>query len=164
MHSWLSYREGGLGGHLMKGIKYGGLESLGEYLGARFAQDWINLSTLIPPDIIVPIPITRRKRKKRGYNQSEAIARGWSSVAQIPLEPKLLKRKHQALQQTQLSRWDRFSNVENAFEWDIKKCAKYKHILIFDDTTTTGATLEAAARPLISKGHRVSFATLAYVE
>jgi len=164
MYSWLSYREGGLGSQLLKQVKYGGKKDLGTYLGSCFYEDWSAREKPILPDVVVPIPLTGSKLRKRGYNQSEAIAHGWCNSSGAPLKSSLLKRVHQKKQQTQLSRLQRFENVKTAFKWDLKALKPYSHIMIFDDTTTTGATLEAAAIPLVKKGIKVSFATLAYVE
>lgn len=164
MNSWLSYREGGLGGHLLKQIKYTGQRELGTRLGKMFFLEWKGHRVFTPPDVVVPIPLTYQKLKKRGYNQSEAIAKGFCKPWNGQIRTDLLKRTHQKKQQTQLSRWDRFENVQSAFTWSEKELLPYDHIMIIDDTLTTGATLEAAASPLRKMKIKISLATLAFVE
>ena len=111
-----------------------------------------------------------RKKVKRGYNQSEIIARGVQEALGdgTVLLPNLLKRKSFTSTQTAKDRMDRWGNVKDAFMPNLR-CRPFplqgSHILLLDDVLTTGATLEACASILVEElGCRVSIATLAYVE
>lgn len=163
-NSYLLYRDGGLGMEIMKSIKYGGNKGLAQYLGKDFINKWKSTANFIPPDVVVPVPISKKKRRKRKYNQSEEIAKGLCCESGLTMNPQLCERINQYKSQTKLERIHRFENVKSAFKWNEETIGKYYHILLLDDTLTTGATLEALALPLITRGINVSIATLAYVE
>ena len=151
-------------------IKYGGNTSLGLYLGKMLGRRIKESTCAAGIDYIVPVPLHWRKKVKRGYNQSEIIARGVQEALGdgTVLLPNLLKRKSFTSTQTAKDRMDRWGNVKDAFMPNLR-CRPFplqgSHILLLDDVLTTGATLEACATILVEKlGCRVSIATLAYVE
>ena len=99
-------------------------------------------------DVLVPMPITRRRQWQRGYNQSMEIARGVSSVTGIPISRKAVRRIHFTQSQTEQHAWERLHNVENAFLLSKPDDIQGKHILLIDDIVTTGATTIACGREL----------------
>ena len=112
------------------------------------------------PDGIVPVPLHRRKQADRGFNQSELIAEGIAGVLQIPVLRKVVVRSRFTDSQTDKSREDRVANVAGAFRLTDPGQIGGRHLLLTDDVLTTGATLEACARALLSApGVRVSIAT-----
>jgi len=113
--------------------------------------------------MIVPVPLHPRKKRKRGYNQSEVIAKGISKILQVPVRNDILLRKNNSSTQTKKNRFQRWKNVETIFESNQKCCLKDKHVLLVDDVVTTGATLEACVRSIINdSGVKVSILTIAY--
>ena len=113
-------------------------------------------------DLIIPIPLHPRKEKKRGYNQSEWIAKGLSKALGIEYNTTFLFRKTFTDTQTKKARFNRWENVKEVFE--IKNCEilEGKHILLCDDVLTTGATMEAAIQQFIGiKDVKISVVTLA---
>ena len=141
-------------------------ERLGEKSGEKLSGHNVHY---VPIDYIVPVPLHWRKQWKRGYNQSEVIARG--IVAGLGHRPEiltdLLKRKRFTNTQTHKDKLDRWSNVCNAFEINRRPVPDLagKHVLLIDDVLTTGATLDACANLLKQHcGCKVSIATLAFVE
>ena len=126
-------------------------------------------------DFIVPVPLHWRKKRKRGYNQSEEIGRGIllalrEKSPNVKMENRLLKRKDFTPTQTRKDRADRWTNVREAFRVNLKRAkvlaanGKVPKILICDDVLTTGATLDACASLLHEAlDCRISIATLAYV-
>jgi predicted amidophosphoribosyltransferase len=81
----------------------------------------------------------------------------------VPLDKHSLVRVHYTTTQTKKSRTDRVKNVENAFKINNSSFLKGKSILLVDDVITTGATLEACGRALLSSGIRsLNIATIAY--
>ena len=149
-------------------------KKIGEMLGEKLSGH--NENGGVPIDYIVPVPLHWRKQWKRGYNQSEVIARGvvrgleqnGCRLFSLPvIIPGLLKRRRFTNTQTHKDKLDRWSNVCNAFEINRRPVPDLagKHVLLIDDVLTTGATLEACAAILVEQlGCRVSIATLAYVE
>ena len=116
-------------------------------------------------DCIVYIPMTKKAKNKRGYNQAELLAKSLSERTQIPvLKDGLIKAKETAAQKS-LSRKERAVNLAECFKIENRKEIKDKTILLVDDVLTTGATSDAACRKLLEAGaKRVYFATVASVE
>jgi len=116
-------------------------------------------------DVIVPVPLHKKKQKLRGYNQSEWIARGISSVTGIPLNAKSVIREKNTETQTRKSAFERSENVEGIFKLCDVACFQGKHVLIIDDMLTTGSTTVACASTLFEvEGVRISVLTLAVAE
>ena len=112
---------------------------------------------------MVPVPITRCKRKQRGYNQAESIVKGIQKVVPIPVASHIVERVEFSESQTQLSRIDRMCNVECAFKGSYTAPLSHSHILLVDDVTTTGATLMAVANALQKVTDvRISVLTVGY--
>lgn len=97
-------------------------------------------------DFIVPVPLTRRRRWGRGYNQAEMFAKGLSEITGIPVATDVVARKSFQKSQTRLKRWDRRANVEDAFVGKQTERMEGKHVLLVDDVFTTGATMAACAK------------------
>lgn len=157
--------------NLVYSIKYGGNIRLGLRLG-RMLGEVIAEEDL---DYIVPVPLHPRKKRKRGYNQSEIIGRGIllalrEKCQKAKMETGLLKRKNFTPTQTRKDRADRWANVRDAFHVNPRRAMRLAEngrvpkILICDDVLTTGATLDACASLLHEAlDCRISIATLAYV-
>ncbi len=158
------FNKGNIVQHVMHKLKYRNEIEVGilfgKLIGERIKQYWHNTHI----DFIVPVPLFVTKEYKRGYNQAYVIAKGIAEVINIPISKNNLCRIKKGNSQTQLSRMERWHMVENMFA--IKNAALFvdKHILLVDDTLTTGATLEACAMPFLQvKGITISIAAAAYV-
>jgi ComF family protein len=113
-------------------------------------------------DAIIPVPLHEKKRLKRGYNQSEEFAKGMSQGLNIPIYDQVLLRQRNAQTQTALSREQRWNNVAQDYILQQSETLEGKHLLLVDDVLTTGATLEACGRLLLSiPGLSLSVATIA---
>lgn len=102
-------------------------------------------------DLIVPIPMYRRKKRRRGYNQAEVFAKALAQSTGIPWEKRALLRVRDTAPQKELNRRERENNLKNAFQSD-GNMVKYKRILLVDDIYTTGSTADAAAEALRKEG------------
>ena len=116
-------------------------------------------------DVIVPVPLHPRKQKVRGYNQSECIARGVSSVTGISMDTASVVRTRHTETQTRKSSYERWENVDGIFCLRRADAFVGKHVLIIDDVLTTGATITACADALRKvDGVRISVLTLAVAD
>ena len=133
---------------LIYDMKYRGMSEIGERMGEITARRFATEGFFEGIDVLVPMPITRRRQWQRGYNQSMEIARGVSSVTGIPISRKAVRRIHFTQSQTEQHAWERLHNVENAFLLSKPDDIQGKHILLIDDIVTTGATTIACGREL----------------
>lgn len=100
--------------------------------------------------ILVPIPMPPMRKLLRGYNQSELIAYALGRELSLPVRPDILKRTRSPLRQVQTAtRTERMQNQKGSFA--VKGDLSGLRIMLVDDVTTTGATLEEARRVLLSK-------------
>lgn len=162
VQSYLYYNKRGLGQRIVADIKYRGNGALGEWMGSRLAGDLLPSGFFSGIDFLVPVPLHRKKQRTRGFNQSEAIARGISKVTAIPLDTKMLYRAQANLSQTRKGIYERWKNTQGIFAVRDTELFAGKHLLLVDDVLTTGSTLEACAEALLQcKGSRISVLTLA---
>ncbi len=146
---------------MMHKFKYHGNKEIGYVLGKSFGNQLRN-SVFNQIDIIIPVPLHKSKLKKRGYNQSEWIAKGLSETIKKPLDIKSFIRSVATETQTRKSRFERWKNVEKIFKATNENALKGYHILLVDDVVTTGSTLEACANAILEiKDTKVSIAALA---
>lgn len=110
--------------------------------------DWIGR---IQPQVIVPVPLHRARRRMRGYNQAELLARELSRLSGIPMDAGLLVRVHNTDRQRELNPQERKNNLKNAFQTP-KKIVQLEKVLLIDDIYTTGSTADAAADALRRAG------------
>jgi ComF family protein len=156
---WL-FDDGGTLQRIQHALKYGNRPTLGVRLGRLIGEAWQKRGAPMP-DLIVPVPLHRRRRLERGYNQSERLATGIAEVLHGPVQADGLTRPHPTRSQTALSKSERWRNVERAFAVPHPEAVAGQHVLLVDDVLTTGATAVAAARALRSAGAEVSLAVLA---
>jgi len=148
--TFLFYKKGNIVQRVLHHLKYKGMKELGEFLGAIYGAQLIKEKKWQNVDVILPVPLHRKKEKKRGYNQSEWIAKGLSCSMKVPYNKELLIRSEFTETQTKKNRFHRWQNVKEVFQLTNREALKNKHVLICDDVLTTGATLEAAIQQLVS--------------
>jgi ComF family protein len=116
-------------------------------------------------DLVIPVPLTRRRERERGFNQAALIAKVISNTFLIPVDDCSLARvKHTRRHRAGVDLLDRARSVERAFEVARPRVIEGAVILLIDDLYTTGSTISAAARALLEAGAaRVSAFTVARV-
>lgn len=149
--SWFYFYKGSPYQSLLHKLKYKGMKEIGIRMGKIFASE-IRNSRFCNADLIIPVPLHPRKKKKRGYNQSEMIARGINEIFQKELDLSSLVRTTHTDTQTRKNRFDRFLNMEGKFIVTDPDRIQARTIILVDDVVTTGSTLEACAQALLDSG------------
>ena len=106
-------------------------------------------------DAVIPVPIHKKKRRKRGFNQAEIFAKGIAEMLDQPMYTKIVERIHDTKPQKQLSPGERKNNLKKAFRGNLKEYQKAgmpKRVLVIDDIYTTGSTAEAVTTALKQLG------------
>lgn len=161
-HAFFHFMPGSRVQQMMHQIKYKGAAELGVFLGT-WAGDSLKKSHYCSEvNGIVAIPLHPKRLKERGYNQAAVIARGLAQSLDIPLHEDVLVRTIQSHSLIGLNRAARYEELENVFEVIDPAKLRGSHVLIVDDTLTTGATFLAAAQKIRAAGAtKVSFFALA---
>lgn len=127
--------------------------ALGRYMAAELAPSGFFDGV----DVLVPVPLTWRRQLKRGYNQSERIARGVSEITGIRVAPKALMRTRFAQSQTKRTSYERREGMDGLFRLAQAGQVEGRHVMLIDDVITTGSTVCAAAEALLeARGITVS--------
>jgi ComF family protein len=162
--SFLYFREGEKVRHLIHQFKYHGRKNVGIVIGKMYGNELRSVESYKSADLIIPVPLHKSKRKKRGYNQSALFAEGLSATMNIPCDFNSLVRRIPTDTQTKKRRYNRFENVDKIFELVDHDAVRGKHVILVDDVVTTGSTLTACAQELLkAEGTRVSIVTIACV-
>jgi len=103
-------------------------------------------------DIVIPVPVHSKRRRERGYNQSELIARSLSNKLNIPVISRTLVKRKNTPPQSSLAKDERYRNLEGAFHVKKPYLIEGKRVLLVDDVTTTGSTLEQCGKVLLQAG------------
>lgn len=104
-------------------------------------------------DLVVPIPLGSTRRKQRGFNQAELLARPLSLYFGIQLSGNAVRRIKETDSQVKLSAKERSLNMEGAFFGNTAKL-KGRSVLLVDDIITTGATMNHCAKAILESGAR----------
>lgn len=144
----------GVLGQAIRAFKYDGLTGLDKQLAQRLKRAYE--ATHWPIDLIIPVPLAKKRQDERGYNQSEMLAACLSEICAIPCRSGFMRRIRETDQQARLSAEQRIANVRNAFE--ASEAVQGLAILIIDDVVTTGSTLHECGRALKTKGARAVYA------
>lgn len=147
---------------LIHRLKYKGHREIGIYLGKWAGTEMAAAENFKDIDLVIPVPLHRKKLRSRGFNQVEGFGKEIASALGIPYMDDTLLKKSFSTTQTLKERLSRWGNIEETFFLLHPKAIENKHILLVDDLITTGATLEACANVLRqAEGVQVSIATMA---
>lgn len=129
-------------------MKFGQQPQIGYVLGRQAAIEWQDSELWDGVDVIIPVPLHRKRLRQRGYNQSEYIARGLSEVTGIPVDTTHVMRTRHTHQQALQNSAGRKTNVADAFAVNHPEQLYHKTILLVDDLITTGETVKACMKAM----------------
>jgi ComF family protein len=159
------FAKGGKVQNLMHHFKYRGVQQIGVLLGNIAGAQLTKNDVFKTVDVIIPVPLHKKRLKQRGYNQSACFANGLAQKLNAAVDENSLIRAKATETQTHKSRFSRFENMQEVFAVIDPEKLINKHVLLVDDVVTTGSTLEACAAQLLKiEGLKLSIATIAYAE
>lgn len=143
----------------MAAIKYKNKREYLDFYAMAMARRFCRQVNIWKPDVLVPVPIHPSRRRKRGYNQAEELARRLGKQWGIPVDTRLLIRSKRTAPQRELSPGERLKNLREAFliHPSRKGCRKNSArktknipgcVVLIDDIYTTGSTIEACSQVL----------------
>lgn len=144
-------------------FKYRSGWSLATEMGHWYGRELAEAGLYGDVDVVVPVPLHFLKRIKRGYNQSEYIARAIAQTLALPVDTRNVVRRVHNSSQTRRAKSERWENVEGIFAVRHAERLSGRHILLVDDVLTTGATIISCAEAIYRAvpDCRLSIATIA---
>ncbi|HNY01520.1 MAG TPA: ComF family protein [Bacteroidales bacterium] len=160
--AFLYFHKGNKVQRLVHQLKYKGRKDIGIFLGEMYGETLKYAPLFNASDVIIPVPLHKKRYMKRGYNQSEQFGIGLGNVMKIPVNRHLLARVKATETQTRKSRFSRYQNVKEIFRVERPEEWENRHLLLVDDVITTGATLESCILALqVIPGVKISVACIA---
>lgn len=157
------FNKGGNVQRMMHHFKYDGMQRIGHVLGNIAGKQLATNPLFASVDVIIPVPLHKKRLRERGYNQSACFAFGLAERMNAAVELDNLVRIVATETQTHKSRFARSENMKEVFAVARPLELEGKHVLLVDDVITTGSTLEACGMELLKvPGLRLSIATIAY--
>ncbi len=145
-------RYGDLVREAIHALKFRGRRAMAVPLGDLLAETAARELAGRPVDVLVPVPLHRRRVRERGFNQAELLARRVGAARGIPVASRAMIRRAATTPQTELTAAERLANVRAAFAVARPGEVRGRHVLLIDDLVTTGATAGACARCLADSG------------
>ena len=137
--------------NLVHKLKYGNARYLADiivkFMAKKFKEE--NFKNI---DLILPVPLSEKRKKERGYNQAEELSLRLAKIFNIQHSSNIILRERHTQTQTHLTKQERKQNLLNAFKVENKEKIKDKNLLIIDDVITTGATFDEVAKVLKLNG------------
>lgn len=156
------FEKKGLVQQLVHGLKYKGYETIGYSLGNWLGGELKNLGTYQSIDMVIPVPLHKKKLKKRGYNQVAKFGQQIAKALDADYVDDVLIKVTNTQSQVSKKQFERWNKNDAFFEIKNSDFINNKHILLVDDIITTGATLEACISVLNkAKNIKISIATMA---
>lgn len=141
-------------------FKYSNKREYGTFFAELAMEQWGEWLFRCEIDAIVPVPMFRRKKRMRGYNQAEVFGRELAKYLRVPMDRNVVIRKKDTRPMKELNDIERENNLRNAFQI-ARNIVKYKKILLVDDIYTTGSTADEVSRVLLEAGvERIYFLSI----
>lgn len=148
---------------LIHGLKYEKYINIAKFFAPLMHKTLLENPEMLEAEYFVPVPIHKKRLKKRGFNQAQILAEELSLLVDIPVLTALIRIKN-TKSQTKLTKKERAENIKEAFLCPDPKAVKKKAIILIDDVCTTSATLEECAKVLKKAGAREVYALCATKE
>lgn len=146
-------------------LKYKGHQEIGEVIGYWYGEELKSVVLLNSVDCVIPVPLHKKRFRKRGYNQTTKFGKALAEVLQIEFNDQILKRALYSSTQVRKNILQRSAVIESTFVINFNESMHNKHFLLVDDVITTGATLESCAREILKiPGARVSIVCMAMTQ
>lgn len=161
--AFVYFHKKGIVQELIHNLKYRGHEEVGAFFGNWFSEELQLLHKKNPIDLIIPVPLHKKRVKERGYNQVTEFGIVLSKNLNIPYKPTVLERNIYSKTQVSKNLLGR-TDVANKSVFDVVFTEKEhnKHFLLIDDVLTTGSTLEACSKALLKiPGAKISIVCIA---
>lgn len=133
---------------LVRSLKFHRRHELGAWMGRVAVVNLRDTGLFEGVEVLIPIPLTRRRLHTRGFNQAEKIADGLAENLHVPVRTDVLRRLRYQESQTHFMLRQRHDNVQGIFQRLTDEGLQGKHVMIVDDVITTGATMLAAIEAL----------------
>lgn len=133
-------------------LKFGGRRYLAAFIAEAMVDRYLDCG--FECDCVVAVPLSAKRKRKRGYNQAELVAEELSSRLKLPLIDGALVKTKENKPQTKLTRREREENVRGVYEVTSPETFKGRRVLVVDDVMTTGATLGEVSRVLYKAKER----------
>lgn len=160
--SLMHYRKKGPSQQLIHRLKYKGQEEISTYLGEWLAEELRQLKWAKTIDIVIPVPLHKTKKRKRGFNQVSGFGKALAQTFGCTYSEEVLIKVFNSKTQVFKDRITRAKQKDTAFTLQHSQEIKQKHVLLVDDIITTGATLETCTNELLKAGpSKISIATMA---
>jgi len=157
----LKFQKKGITQELLHNLKYRNQEAISSFFGKWLGAELAEISSYQAIDLVIPVPLHKIKKRKRGYNQVTGFGTEIAKALKRPYVANVLLKAVHTESQVFKNRLKRFQD-DTIFYIDNPDLIKNKHILLVDDIITTGATLENCALQLQKAAKcKISFATIA---
>jgi ComF family protein len=146
----------GVGGRFVHALKYDGWHALATGIGTRMARVSWPADVVAERTALVPVPLSSRRERERGFNQSARLAVAIGARLEMEVWRDAIVRTHFSSSQTRLTPEERLRNVSGAFRVTGDPARlRGAHLVLVDDVVTTAATLNACAAALFAGGARI---------
>ena len=147
--AFLYFEENGVVKNLIHHLKYKGQKQIGAFLGDWFGSQLKSRKEHPKVDLVIPVPLHPKKRRKRGYNQVEDFGKKLADHLGAEFSDSILMKSRHTPTQTTKNRWHRWKFQQDEYHVERLDLLQGKRILLVDDVITTGATLESCSKALL---------------
>lgn len=162
--AFLYFEEKGIVKNLIHHLKYKGQKQISDFLGDWFGSRLKSNECYPKIDLVIPVPLHPKKKRKRGYNQVDGFGKMLASHLGAEFADSILLKSRHTPTQTTKNRWQRWKYQQDEYHVERLELLQDKRILLVDDVITTGATLESCTKALQqASGVEVYLGTMACV-